>query len=163
MFFWNIGPVLIMGFTDDASGKESTCQCRRCKRSRFDPRVGKIPWRRKWQPTPVFSPEKSHGQRSLVCYSPWGCKESDMTEYTPTYYKFFFAYPASEYMHHNMCSQVITMVLYKWVKGDLQGTFHSWQYSHPKPKNRYYLAQENLKLNCIMQLILYHFQLFQWN
>ena len=36
--------------------------------------VGKIPWRRKWQPTPVFLPWKSHGQRSLVGYSPWGCK-----------------------------------------------------------------------------------------
>ena len=37
-------------------------------------------WRRKWQPTPVFLPGKSHGQRSLVGYSPQGCKESDMTE-----------------------------------------------------------------------------------
>ena len=41
---------------------------------------GKIPWRRKWQSTPVFLPGKSHGQRSLVVYSPWGHKESDMTE-----------------------------------------------------------------------------------
>ena len=39
--------------------------------------VEKIPWRRKWQPTPVFLPGKSHRQRSLVGYSPWGCKESD--------------------------------------------------------------------------------------
>ena len=39
-------------------------------------------WRRKWQPTPIFLPGKSHGQRSLVGYSPWGCKESDMTEHT---------------------------------------------------------------------------------
>ena len=46
----------------------------------FDPWVGKIPWRRKWQPTPVFLPEKSHGWRSLVGYSPWGHKESDTTE-----------------------------------------------------------------------------------
>ena len=37
----------------------------------------KIPWRRKWQPTPVFLPGKSHGQRSLVGYSPWGCSELD--------------------------------------------------------------------------------------
>ena len=44
------------------------------------PWVRKIPWRRKWQPTPVFLPGKSHGQRSLVGYSPWGRKESDMTE-----------------------------------------------------------------------------------
>ena len=50
------------------SVKEPTCQCRRC---RFHPWVGKIPWRRKWQPTPVFLPGKSHGQSSLVGYSPW--------------------------------------------------------------------------------------------
>ena len=40
--------------------------------SRFNPWVRKIPWRRKWQPTTVFLPGKAHGQRSLVCYSPWG-------------------------------------------------------------------------------------------
>ena len=51
------------------SGKESACQCRRC---RFDPWVGKIPWRRKWQPTPVLLSGKSHGQRSLAGYSSWG-------------------------------------------------------------------------------------------
>ena len=45
-------------------GKESTCQCRRHRRGGFDPRVGKIPWRRKWQPTPVFLPGKSHGQKA---------------------------------------------------------------------------------------------------
>ena len=45
-----------------------------------DPWVRKISWSRKWQPTPVFLPGEAHGQRSLVCYSPWGCKESDMTE-----------------------------------------------------------------------------------
>ena len=43
--------------------------------------VGKIPWRRAWQPTPVL-PGESHGQRSLVDYSSWGLKESDMTEAT---------------------------------------------------------------------------------
>ena len=42
--------------------------------------VRKIPWRRKWQPTPVFLPGESHGQRSLEGCSPWGCKESDTTE-----------------------------------------------------------------------------------
>ena len=52
----------------------------RCKRPGFDPWVRKIPWRRKWQPAPVFLPGKSHGQRSLAGYSPWGHKESDTTE-----------------------------------------------------------------------------------
>ena len=62
------------------SGKESACQCRRCRRRGFDPWVVKIPWRRKWQPTSVFLPGESHGQRSLMGYRPWGCKESDTTE-----------------------------------------------------------------------------------
>ena len=47
---------------------------------RFSPWVGKIPWRRKWQPTPVFLPGASHGQRSLVSCVAWGCRELDMTE-----------------------------------------------------------------------------------
>ena len=59
------------------SGKEPAYQCRR---RRFDPWVGKIPWRRKWQPTPVLLLGKSYGQRSLVGYSPRGCKVSDMNE-----------------------------------------------------------------------------------
>ena len=55
------------GFPGGAVVKEPTCQCRKCKS-------------RKWQPTPVFLPEKSHGQRSLAGYSPWGCQEPDTTE-----------------------------------------------------------------------------------
>ena len=59
------------------STKESTCQFRR---HGFGPWVGKFTRRRKWQPTPVFLPGESHGQGSLVRYSPWGRKESDMNE-----------------------------------------------------------------------------------
>ena len=55
-------------------------RCRRHKRCGFHLWVGKIPWRRKWQPTPVFLPGESHGQRSLVGYSPWGCKKVDKSE-----------------------------------------------------------------------------------
>ena len=51
-----------------------------CRRHGFDPWVGKITWRRKWQPTPVFLPEESHRQRILVGYTPWGHRESDTTE-----------------------------------------------------------------------------------
>ena len=51
-----------------------------CRRRRFNSWVGKIPWRREWQLTPVFLPGKSHGQRILVGYSPWGHRGSDMTE-----------------------------------------------------------------------------------
>ena len=53
------------------SAKKSTCQCRRCE---FDPWVGKIPWRRAWQCIPVFLSGKTHKQRSLMGYSPWGGK-----------------------------------------------------------------------------------------
>ena len=66
-------------------GKESSCQCRR---HGFDLGVGKIPWKRKWQSTPVFLPGESHGQRSLAGYSPRGHKSwtrlSDQTTTTTT-------------------------------------------------------------------------------
>ena len=55
--------------------------CLQCRRPGFDPWVRKIPWRRKWQPILVLLPGKSHGQRSLVDYSPWDLKESDTTEW----------------------------------------------------------------------------------
>ena len=54
------------------SGKESPCQYRRCRLGAFNPWVRKIPWRKKWQPTPVFLPEKSYRQRSPAGYSPVG-------------------------------------------------------------------------------------------
>ena len=70
--------VYIYGLLWWLSGKETSCQCKRCG---FDPWVRKIPWSRKWQPTPVFLRGKSHGQRSLVGYSLWGFQESDTTEW----------------------------------------------------------------------------------
>ena len=61
-------------------GSDGKSVCLQCGRPGFDPWVGKVPQRRKWQPTPVLLPWKSHGWRSLVGYSPWGPKESDTTE-----------------------------------------------------------------------------------
>ena len=61
--------------------KEAACQCRRHKQHTFSPWVGKIPWSKKWQPTPVFLPVLFPGQQNLVSYSPWGHKESDTTEH----------------------------------------------------------------------------------
>ena len=58
--------MLLLGLPRWLSGKEPDCQCRRHKRCRFNPWVGKIPWRRARHPTPVFLPGKSHGQRNLV-------------------------------------------------------------------------------------------------
>ena len=63
--------IISQGVPGSSEAKKSSCQCRRCG---FHPRVERIPWRRKWQPTPVFLPGKSHGQRSLAGFSPWGHK-----------------------------------------------------------------------------------------
>ena len=63
------------------SSKEPACQSRRLRRYGFSPWVWKIPWRRAWQPIPVFLPGESHGQRGLTGYSPQGLRESDMTEH----------------------------------------------------------------------------------
>ena len=61
-------------------GSDGKSVCLQCGTPGFDPWVGKITWRRKWQPTPVLLPGKSHGRRSLVGYSPWDRKESDIAE-----------------------------------------------------------------------------------
>ena len=73
---------MIFAFPGGTTGKEPACQCKTCKRHRLDPWVGKIPWRGKWQPTSLFLPGESHGQKSLVGYSSVDHKELDMTEAT---------------------------------------------------------------------------------
>ena len=62
--------------------RDLPANARRHKSRGFDPSVGKTPWRRAWQPTPVFLPGESQGQRSLAGYGPQSYKESDMTEAT---------------------------------------------------------------------------------
>ena len=66
---------LYICFPGGTSGKEPTWQCRRHKRCGFDPWGGKMSWREAWQPSPVFLPGESHGQRNLVGCSPWERKE----------------------------------------------------------------------------------------
>ena len=73
----------------------------RCK---YGPWVGKIPWRSKWQRTPVFLPGQSHGERSLVVYSSWGCKESDMAERLSTHTHM-----------HAQCSCQVLSVCHFWL------------------------------------------------
>ena len=73
------------GFPGSSRGKEPACQCRRHKRHGFNPWIGKIPWRRAWQPTLVFLPGESQGQRNLAGYSPWSRKESKTTEQLSTH------------------------------------------------------------------------------
>ena len=64
-----------MGFPSGSEVKRIHLQCRRCRRSEINSWVGKIPWRMKWLPTPVFLPGESLGQRSLAGYSKWGHTE----------------------------------------------------------------------------------------
>ena len=78
---WNSWLLLLQGNEPGgASGKELTCQCRKHKRHGFSPWVWNIPWRRAWQPTPVFLPGAPHRQRSLVGYCSWDHKGSNTTE-----------------------------------------------------------------------------------
>ena len=69
---------IIEGFPDGSSGKKPTCQCKRCKGCSFNFWVGKIPWRRAGQPTLVFLPRESLGERSLKGCSPQVCKETGL-------------------------------------------------------------------------------------
>ena len=71
---------LTLGFSSDAVVKNLPANAGDSRDVGLIPRVRKIPWRRKWQPAPLFLPGESHGQWSLVGYSPWGRKESNMTE-----------------------------------------------------------------------------------
>ena len=72
-------------------------QCRH-KRCGFNTWAGKVPWRRAWQPTPVFLPGESHGQRSLMGYSPQSCKESDITETTSHACGVYMSIPISQFI-----------------------------------------------------------------
>ena len=78
-FYW--APIARRQASQVALVVKNLLQCRRRKRLELDPWTRKIPWRRKWQPIPVFSPGKFHVQRSLAGYSSWGCRESDTTEW----------------------------------------------------------------------------------
>ena len=72
----------VQSFPGGSNGKESAWNARDL---RFNPWVGKIPWRREWQPTPVFLPGEFRGQRSLAGHSPWGRKEPETNEATDTF------------------------------------------------------------------------------
>ena len=84
--------ILIVGVSNESTGvpwwlsglkkKKRHLKCSSHRRLGFDHWVEKIPWRRTWQPIPIFLPGKSHGQRRLEGYSPLGCKESDRAEGT---------------------------------------------------------------------------------
>ena len=85
----------ISSFPGGSVVKNPSCQCRRWG---FRLWVRKIPWRRKWQPTPVSLPGKFHGQRWLVDYSPWGREESDMTEHTCTVFPMTYDFGMDQHL-----------------------------------------------------------------
>ena len=79
-FFLFTYPLYGYGFPGGRVSIESPCQCKKGRRCGFSLWVGTFPWKKKWQPVPVFLPGKFQGQRSLVGYSPWGHKELDTPE-----------------------------------------------------------------------------------
>ena len=83
--FFNILLPGSLSFPDGSSSKESVCNAGDTGDVGLILGSGRSPGEGKWQPTPVFLPGESHGQRSLAGYSPWGCKESDVTEHTHTH------------------------------------------------------------------------------
>ena len=97
----NIECYLIIGylFLSFPCGSDGKIICLQCWRPGFDPWAGKIPWRRKRQPTPVVLPGESHGQRNLVVYSPWGRKESDTTEHLLVFFWHHVSEASHKYQH----------------------------------------------------------------
>ena len=105
------------------SGKQSACE----DRIRFYPWVRKMPWRRKQQPTPIFLPGKSHGQRSLVGYSPWGRKKSDTTITNTFSSSLSLAGPRTIRCR---CLQISFYFLYKdacWSTQNMKGVSSEWR------------------------------------
>ena len=107
--------------------------CLQCRRHKFDPQVGKIRQRRKWQPTPVFLPGEFHGQRSLAGYSPWGHKELEMTKqliHTHTH-KAGGGFSGSHYIGKLWSQSIVSKLLIGnhpwpgWVQNDEVATYHS--------------------------------------
>ena len=92
---WVAYPLVSPAFNSSTTGIRLPCWltwqriCLQCRRPGFNPWVRKISWRREWLPTPVFLPGESHGQRSLLGYSPWGHKESDMMKKPHFHFHFF--------------------------------------------------------------------------
>ena len=80
----------LLGFPSGLVIKNLSVNARRHRRCKFYPWVRKIPWRRKWQPMPVFLPGKSHGQRSMAGNNLWCHRESDMTEQLTHTYMYTF-------------------------------------------------------------------------
>ena len=113
-----------------------------CRRRRLDPWVGRIPWRRKWQPTPEFLPGEFHGQRSLAGYSPWSPKEMEMTECACTHIHTHTPPPhimANTLPNTRSCQQNTSQKCLWWPKDYGDGwkvIFYDTQEAEPGPTDR---------------------------
>ena len=87
-----------VGFPGGSVGKESACNAGDTGDASLILESGRFPWRKKWQPAPVFLPGESHGQRGLMGYTPWGHKELDMAEHAHTHTQFFW----NDELEHNI-------------------------------------------------------------
>ena len=111
-------PTCAKGASQVAQWKEPACQRRR---HGIDPWVGKIPWRRKWQPTPAFLPGESHGQRSLTAPIHGVAKDSDTTEHAHTYARVYicarnWAEPRGSWVINTGCSSSCRLAgLWLWI------------------------------------------------
>ena len=118
-----------MGFPDGSERKESALGSIR-RRPGFDPWIRKIHWRKEWQPTPAVSPGESHGQRSLVGYSPCGHKEwaTNITLYHTNWKFYIFLAWLKLHLHFIMlsdnatCTNLICWNLLEWQTSDI----HEW-------------------------------------
>ena len=113
------------------------------------------PWRREWLPTPEFLPGEFHGQRSLVSYSPWSYKESDMMERLTLYFHLMLQHNF-QISVYNTCSENIYWILLTyglWHQLSLVIVSYSWTLFSVFPRQLYYLFIMNLHQNQIQDLL----------
>ena len=115
------------------SSKKTACQHGRHRRCGLDPRVGKIAWRKKWQPTPIFLPGKSHGQRSLAGYSPWGCKVGHRL--------------ATKQQQQRIWSGIFPKKAYRWPMGENVLNITKHQGNANQNHMRYHLTLARMTIN----------------
>ena len=158
-----------MGFPGVLVGKESAWNAGnhlQCRRPRLNPWVRKIPWRRKWQPTPVLLPGKSHGRRRVVGYSPWGPKESDMTERLH-FLSLSLPFSLLLFFKHSLCLLLFLFVflnfffgvsfLCNMVKHCIQRVLYLWSKPHWHSESEYGLMWESEDLT--FRAYLFHYNL----
>ena len=132
--------ILSCGMTWWLSVKEFACHCRR---HGFDPWIGKISLRRKWQPIPVFLPGKSYGQKSLAGHNPGGCKESNTTEHARTSQgsNLVFVLVNTQLSQHDIIQVILSLMLWTlfWSSYSVSLNFLSISISIPYNINFYSL------------------------